>query len=533
MAHQQGAEIALALGKKVVFDGRLSGTTRRKKAVRRRAALMPSGPLTDLLWHVRRFVGARGAGDLTDRQLLERFASHQDESAFEALVQRHAPLVYGVCLRVLNEAESAADAFQATFLVLARKAASIRKHEALGSWLHGVAARIALKARSQAARRRARERLALPMPVVSPETEAAWRELRLVLDEEVQRLPDKYRVPIVLCYLEGKTYEETARQLGWTKGTVSGRLARARDLLEGRLLRRGVSLAAAGLAAVAERSLATTVPSPLVGITVQAAMLFAAHKAAAGPLSAPVAELAEGALHTMFVAKMRIAAIVLLAVALLVSGAGVLGHRALAVRAAHTGQPDEALPAKRDDGPPKEENAPAKKGRGQPARGKGGPKVMDELVLETSFFHRTLELPERRRVNRISLRVTLDNKDGGKGTLVLDPNNCGYNKFGDVTMQTLIGIKGIEVTLERVKRADPGKKGRLLYELKGKELKTRWFFVYTPLPAEGPYRLLTADNAGDVTTVFQLHHMSKGPQVLGEFDDDEIDEEALAAPLHP
>jgi RNA polymerase sigma factor (sigma-70 family) len=214
----------------------------------------------------------RDAAQPTDGQLLQRFAAKQDEAAFAILVRRHGTMVLGVCRRVLDNEHDAEDAFQATFLVLARQAQSIRKLESVGSWLYGVAYRISLRARSDAARRRALEEQARTMPEQDPFVEAAWRELRPVLDEEVDRLPAKYRAPIILCYLEGKTNTEAARELGWTKGTVSGRLARARELLRTRLARRGVTVAPALLLLLLSReSLTISVSSTLVAAAVAAA----------------------------------------------------------------------------------------------------------------------------------------------------------------------------------------------------------------------------------------------------------------------
>jgi RNA polymerase sigma factor (sigma-70 family) len=170
----------------------------------------------------------------TDRQLLERFTRDRDQAAFAALLERHGPMVLAVCRRVLGRSADADDAFQATFLVLVRRATAVDWHDSLGGWLYAVAHRVACKARATRAADPVPQATPQEVPTVTdadPPLVAAQRELCAVLDEELARLPEKYRLPLVLCYLEGRTNEEAARQLGWTKGTVSGRLARARDLL--------------------------------------------------------------------------------------------------------------------------------------------------------------------------------------------------------------------------------------------------------------------------------------------------------------
>src|SRR5215469_142729 len=179
--------------------------------------------------------------ELGDRELLERFLGQRDESAFAALVHRHGPMVLGVCRRVLNDWQRAEDAFQVTFLVLARKADSLTRPELLANWLHGVAYRIALKARSHDARQRAHERQAAAMLPTASQPSGSARELREVLDKELDRLPEKYRAPLILCYLEGKTNEETARLLNAPIGSMSDRLARGRGLLRARLTRYGLA----------------------------------------------------------------------------------------------------------------------------------------------------------------------------------------------------------------------------------------------------------------------------------------------------
>jgi RNA polymerase sigma-70 factor (ECF subfamily) len=197
---------------------------------------------------------------LPDDQLLERFVRLRDETAFEALLRRHEPLVFGVCRKLLYDVHDAEDAFQATFLVLARKAGSVAPPSLLGHWLYGVATRVATRAR-KAALRRAREQSGADLAAVPSAAEKEDSDLAPLLHEEVRRLPDKYRRPVVLCYLEGKTNEEAAHQLQWPVGTVQGRLNRARALLRARLTRRGFALSASLLAAALAPA-ASAAPSP-------------------------------------------------------------------------------------------------------------------------------------------------------------------------------------------------------------------------------------------------------------------------------
>jgi RNA polymerase sigma factor (sigma-70 family) len=258
-----------------------------------------------------------------DGQLLARFVACRDEAAFAALVRRHGPMVLGVCRRVLRHPQDAEDAFQATFLILARKAASVLKREAVGSWLYAVAYRTARDARDSRARRWAREKQmdAMPHPEVQPREAQDWRSL---LDDELRRLPEKYRGPIVLCDLEGRPRKEVARQLRLPPGTLSSRLATGRKMLAERLWRRGLALSGGALAAALSGGAASAqVAGPLVVATTRAAVLVAAGHLAA--VATPAAVLAQGVLRTMFLTKLKVAVGVVLVVAAL--GAGGLAYR--------------------------------------------------------------------------------------------------------------------------------------------------------------------------------------------------------------
>src|SRR5262245_45527942 len=216
---------------------------------------MAAGP-APLVRYIRRLVIQPESGQTTDAALLGRFIAERDETAFAALVDRHGPLVFHVCRRVLGDVHDAEDAFQAAFLVLARKAATVYPREALTAWLHGVAYRVALKARSARVRQsRADQPLVVPPadPHADPLAELSARELLVIVDEEVRRLPEVYRLPVILCCLEGRSLEETARQLGWARGCVEGRLERGRARLPHRVVRRALTLDAGRAAAAQSR----------------------------------------------------------------------------------------------------------------------------------------------------------------------------------------------------------------------------------------------------------------------------------------
>jgi RNA polymerase sigma factor (sigma-70 family) len=235
-----------------------------------------------------------------DRALLKRFVAHQDQHAFATIVSRHGPMVLGVCRRVLRHHQDAEDAFQATFLVLARKAGSLDRPELLANWLYGVAFRTAQQARAKVARRSHHEREAASMTAAWSEPEVGQRELRELLDQELFQLPEKYRAPLVLCYLEGKTNEEAARLLGWPPGSMSARLARGRELLRERLARRRGVLAGTLPGLLASRPVPAEISPLLADTTVQAAVGVALGKTiAVGTISPAVRELMEAMLAHM------------------------------------------------------------------------------------------------------------------------------------------------------------------------------------------------------------------------------------------
>jgi RNA polymerase sigma factor (sigma-70 family) len=281
---------------------------------------MPTSKMSEAIRQVRRTMLRNDAGR-TDVELLESFVRQHDDAALTALVHRHGSMVWGVCRRLLRSQHDAEDAFQATFLVLVRKAAAIRDKELVANWLYGVAHQTAVRARTAAAKRGVRERQVTEMPEPAVAAPDHGSDLQPLLDQELSRLPAYYRVPIVLCDLEGKTRQEAARHLGWPEGTVAGRLARARTMLAKRLTRRGLVMSSVTLAAVlSQNAVSACVPTSVLYSTIKFTHLFAAGQATAGIISPNVAALTEGVLRTMLMAKLKTGMAILLAVAAVAIG---------------------------------------------------------------------------------------------------------------------------------------------------------------------------------------------------------------------
>ena len=253
-----------------------------------------------------------------DGELLGRYLADRDEAAFTALIRRHGPMVLGVCRRILRNESDVDDAFQATFLVLVRKAATIKPRGMVGNWLHGVAYQTAVRARALRARQCGREiQMANPPDVSQPASENGWAEIAPIIDAELHSLPEKYRIPVLLCDLEGMSRKEAALHLNWPEGTVAGRLARARKLLASRLTRRGVTLTSALLvAALSNRAALSQLPLPSLQTTIRATILFVAGSSA-GVISTFTAELTQGVLTAMFISKLKTAAVAILLLGLI------------------------------------------------------------------------------------------------------------------------------------------------------------------------------------------------------------------------
>jgi RNA polymerase sigma factor (sigma-70 family) len=414
------------------------------------------GDLTRVVRQLRRVVGCRCDGGLDDAQLLQRFAAERDEAAFEVLVWRHGPMVLGVALRVLHNADDAEDVLQATFLALARQAPAIVRGAALAGWLYRVAYRTALRARHQRVKRPAGQTSLDEAPAPSPDAAEPWRELWPVLDEELQHLPDKYRTPLVLSYLQGLTNREVAERLGCPAGTVFTRLARGRELLRKRLSRRGVTLAPGLLgAALVGRATSPPLRAALVHATVRAALRFAAASGTvAGVVSPNVVALTEGVLQMIGPSRLRIVWAALVILAIVGPGAALLARGRTAGERENGAQPPAAADQPAEAAQPLEREALRY----------GGKTFADwRLVLRTELK------PESRAEAIKALSAFGANGYGREATAAIVEAMRGYDlDAGDaddwkVTQAALagfrkIGVDAVPVLVDELKNG--GQKGR-------------------------------------------------------------------------
>ena len=318
---------------------------------------MATATVGDFLHRLTRGMTAKLLDVESDSQLVERVLAARDESALLTIVLRHGTMVHNVCRRVLRDPQDAEDAFQATFLVLAQELHALRKHRSLAGWLHGVALRVSRKARARALARK-RWEAGAARPEAVPPDDLTWSEVRSTLDVELSRLPDKLRLPLVLCYLEGQTQDEAAQRLGWSKSTLRRRLEQAREALGSRLTRRGIAWSAVLPAALASECLSANAMSPAcVDSTIAAASAVVNGKSLALAASAKVVVLTEGVLTTMFVTKIGMVAGALIVLALVTA---TVGSRFYAASATPTVGPQEG-PARQVASAPKPEwtSAPA------------------------------------------------------------------------------------------------------------------------------------------------------------------------------
>lgn len=284
---------------------------------------MANKSLNGVLQHVRKFAAIQAARDVGDQQLLQNFIRSSDEAALTVLIERHAPMILGVCRRALGCTHDADDACQATFMVFSRKAASIRKTASLASWLHAVAMRVIANLKRERARRARRERAATTRCVTNPAEDVSWAEVQTVLDDELNRLPERYRAVLILCYLEGKTRDEAADQLGLSAGALHGLLERGRKLLADRLTKRGVTLSAGlfGVALCEGVAQATFSPTQVL-TTAHASSLFALGKPVGEAVSTTVIQLSQQVIKGMLMTKLKLASAGVICAALLATTVG-------------------------------------------------------------------------------------------------------------------------------------------------------------------------------------------------------------------
>ncbi len=413
---------------------------------------MATGESRPLAQHLERLWNSGTVSGLSDAELVRRFTGSKGpagEQAFEALLGRHGPMVLGVCRHILRRPQDVDDAFQATFLVLVRKAGSIRVDESLGPWLYGVAYRTAIRARSKVVRYHLEETNDLEAAAADPGGGAFAWEIRPMLHEELNRLPEKYRSPIVLCHLEGKSHEEAARMLDWPVGTLSGRLSRGRQLLKDRLQRRGLTASAGMLAARFPGEALPALPSRLAELTLKAAL----GSGAGTTITTSVLALTQGVLNAMLIHSLKRAALILVSVAavtgaygfragwmpaILGSGEGVAAPRQAETKPAATPVPSPSLPA--------QASIPSPPVVGDPRFGQMGPYVPPK---------NSPNLSSHRDPNPVfgSQSILMVESPDGKGVAAMstEAGNGGWKRYERPAGQTAIPIAGPDVLTFAIK----------------------------------------------------------------------------------
>jgi RNA polymerase sigma factor (sigma-70 family) len=416
---------------------------------------MPKGQPNSVTQSLRRVAFSSHSAELTDGQLLESYLGGREEAAFEALLHRHGPMVLGVCRRALRNEDDAHDAFQATFLVFLRKAATIIPRGMVGNWLHGVAYKTALKAQAMNRQRRAKEREAgaNARPVAAHE---ALQDRLELLDEALSRLPAKCRSAIVLCDLEGKTIKEAAKQLNCPAGTVASRLAGGRALLAKRLTRYGLCLTAVTVAqGLAQGAVPPTIPTSLIASTVKAAAAVAAGQDVASVMSAKVVALTERVVQAMLIAKLKTLTTVLLALAVLVGGGVLCSYPTLKAEQAQAAV--AAVVASANEKP------------------RSDKELLQGTWLPVSGEQNGEKLPKEKfeggktvlKGDNITLQV-LENGPAREGTYTINPDKKPKEidmTFGNATMMGLYELKGktLKVVMsERGRPSDFGSAGATL-----------------------------------------------------------------------
>jgi RNA polymerase sigma factor (sigma-70 family) len=420
---------------------------------------------TEVNRHLRRAILPSGRAGLTDGQLLSAYVVSRDEAALGSLVRRHGPMVWGVCRRILGDHHDAEDAFQATFLVLVRRAGSIRARELLANWLYGVARQTALKARAISARRRRRERHVPDLPEPAAPTQVAQSDLRAVLDDELARLPARYRAPIVLCDLQGRTRAEAAGELGWPEGTVAGRLARGRLMLGKRLARRGVHVAAAAVGVVLSRVSQSPGFSPdLVMSTIRVIGAAAVHSAPPA-----IVALTEEVLRVMWLTRMKIAGIAILAI--IVIGAGAAAIRVLLLdREAKAPDPPGSPAPKEPSAKPTPKAAPVK----HPI-GPGGFTLKEVKINDGQI---DFEFDYGRRVQGISRFVVADSA----GNRLWAINGSTQNGIRSITY----GVPPADKThFLRVQQQEFPEKNQKPADIRGKEVRIKVSYTHSTFLGPG------------------------------------------------